>query len=141
MSIFDIHGSRVDTLRQKIKANGTLEGDQRGKKGSHNAIDPKLIDAVHEHIQTLNVCGSHYDMEDKIASKQFLIPHEDYSTMNKVYLRYTEFCAAKKIQPVKDHKYFEIFCKHYNISIQKPKVDICGNCEKLKKLISAADNS
>ena len=58
--------------------------------------------------------------------------------MNKVYLRYTEFCAAKKIQPVKDHKYFEFFCKHYNISIMSPKVDICGTCEKMKQEITAA---
>ena len=137
-SIFDIHGSRVDTLRQKIKANGTLEGDQHGKKGSHNAIDPKLIDAVHDHIQTLNVCSSHYDIEGKVGSKQFIIPHEDYSTMNKVYTRYTEYCDSNKIEAVEPHKYFDIFNKHYNISIMNPKVDICGTCEKMKQAITAA---
>ena len=57
------------TSSEKIKDNGPLEGDQHGKQGSHNAIDPKLIDAVHDHIHTLNVCSSHYDIEGKVASK------------------------------------------------------------------------
>ena len=119
LSILDIDESRVDTLRKRIKADGTLEGDQRGKKGSHNAIDPKLIDAVHDHIQTLNVCSSHYDIEGKVGSKQFIVHHDDYDSMNKVYIRYTEYCDSNKIEAVKRYKYFQIFNKHYNISIMK----------------------
>ena len=60
LNIFDIHASRVNNLKKKIQPDGSLQGDMRGKQGTHNAIDPKLIDAVHDHIQSLNVCCSHY---------------------------------------------------------------------------------
>ena len=138
LNIFDIHASRVNNLKKKIQPDGSLQGDMRGKQGTHNAIDPKLIDAVHDHIQSLNVCSSHYDIDGKVGSKQYIVPHIDYDSMNKVYTRYIEYCASKKIEHVKSYKYYEIFNKHYNISIMNPKIDICGKCEKLKQDIAIA---
>ena len=138
LNIFDIHASRVNNLKKKIQPDGSLQGDMRGQQGTHNAIDPKLIDAVHDHIQSLNVCSSHYDIDGKVGSKQYIVPHIDYDSMNKVYTRYIEYCASKNIEHVKAYKYFEIFNKHYNISIMSPKIDICGTCEKLKQDIAIA---
>ena len=138
LNIFDIHASRVNNLKKKIQPDGSLQGDMRGQQGTHNAIDPKLIDAVHDHIQSLNVCSSHYDIDGKVGSKQYIVPHIDYDSMNKVYTRYIEYCASKNIEHVKAYKYSEIFNKHYNISIMSPKIDICGTCEKLKQDIAIA---
>ena len=138
LNIFDIHQSRVNNLKKKIQPDGSLQGDMRGRQGTHNAIDPKLIDAVHDHIQSLNVCSSHYDIDGKVGSKQYIVPHNDYDSMNKVYTRYQEYCASRKIEHVKGYKYSEIFNKHYNINIMSPKIDVCGTCEKLKQDIAIA---
>ena len=93
----------MDNLRELIESNGTVKPDQRGKRGTHNAIDPKLVDGVNEHIQTLFVCDSHYNIKNKLASKQYLIYNEKYNALNKLYKRYKEFCDTKDYQAVKEY--------------------------------------
>ena len=99
------------------------------KQGKHVklATAPSEIDFVKRHILLYPVVDSHYCREK--TKRQYL---ESMLNISIMYDQYKEFCSEKGLQPVKMHKYRQIFNEEFNLGFTKPKSDRCDACEESK---------
>lgn len=71
LAMHGISSKRTLVALQKVTEGGSTIKDLRGKHPNPNAIPAEIVGYVHEHIQLLPVCSSHYTRY-KNPNRQYL---------------------------------------------------------------------
>lgn len=96
-------------------------------KNPKNVIEESRLELVRAHIDSFPRIPSHYCRET--TKKEYL---EKLLNLTKMYGLYQDWCTESDVQPVKQHKYTEIFYNDFDIGFQAPKKDRCDRCELAK---------
>jgi len=125
-------GEAADRLRYLREKELNLQGkslpDQRGrhKKG---VIASDVVNQVREHIYLYPAVEGHYF---RARSQRKYLP--EGLNMNEMYRQYLKHCEKHSLQPVKVHKYRDIFCTDFKYGFHMPKKDQCATCNKYNQL-------
>ncbi|EDS38009.1 conserved hypothetical protein [Culex quinquefasciatus] len=122
-STFDVGDATIRTIAQQL-SNGMPTDDGRLTNKSNKIVDPKHVEFIRTHIQSFPASESHYN----VAKSEKMYYNSDLN-LSIMYRLYKTECEGK-YEPVCYDTYRLIF-KPMKISFRKPRVDTCGECDKL----------
>ena len=98
-------------------------------QGGHtlNKISQKDIDRVIDHIRSFPCVDSHYCRAQ--VKRKYLYPGLSVKEMHRLYV---EKCNKENTSHVKQHTYYQIFNKNFNLGFFRPKKDQCDTCTAFK---------
>ena len=134
ISIHGITPGRVRLARDKVNVGGSAQLDRRGLNPNPRKISDEALKCVHEHIQLLPVCTSHYS-RTKNPNRQYLEAHNKISKLHKLYKTWM-LTHHKDVLIVTQKYYNNIFSLHYNIGFKPTEKDTCDTCTQIRKCIS-----
>ncbi|CAG4956054.1 unnamed protein product [Parnassius apollo] len=108
----------------KARNDGFTPPDQRGKHGKQCKLQPEVIQAVKDHIESIPKVESHYLRAN--TSRQFI---DGGLTVAALHRNYSEIQKQQNKPIVNYDVYSRIFNQDFNIGFFKPKKDRCDECE------------
>ncbi|KAK6174152.1 hypothetical protein SNE40_017481 [Patella caerulea] len=124
LTTLGISQSYVIGAISNINLLGNYSGDERIGKPAQNKIDADRIQQIRDHINSFPTIELHYCRQHTKA--KYLDSNLSISKMYSLCL--TDYCASKGIEPVKQHKYREVFVTEFNLRFFKPMKDQCSVC-------------
>ena len=123
LSTFGIkHDQQLRTALKKTNS-GIVEEEKRGGRSKSTAEkDKKIKEAVTNHILRFPVVDSHYCR--KSSTKRYVQPGLTKALMHNMY-------KEEKTNEPCSYTYYCQQLKNLNISIHKPKKDMCGLCKEI----------
>ncbi|XP_066988652.1 uncharacterized protein [Macrobrachium rosenbergii] len=133
LSIHAITAMRTQVAMEKISKEGKTIKDLRGTNPNTRKITEAVLKCVHEHIQLLPVCSSHYTRK-RTPDWQYL---ESRLSLRALYEKYLDWMDVSHpdVAVVKLKYYNKIFSRHYKIGFRPVKKDACSTCEQLTKAL------
>lgn len=113
-------------FKQNYRDNSGVAQTPLKGKYVKKSLPAEAIDGVRRHIELFPQIESHYCRADRV--RLYLDPCLSIEKMYRLYLE----SNFGKVNPVKSHKYREVFTKEYNFGFLLPKKDRCDTCEKYK---------
>ncbi|CAG4992700.1 unnamed protein product [Parnassius apollo] len=113
----------------KARNDGFTPPDQRGKHGKQCKLQPEVIQAVKDHIESIPKVESHYLRAN--TSRQFI---DGGLTVAALHRNYSEIQKQQNTPIVNYDVYSRIFNQDFNNGVFKPKKDRCDECVKHTKM-------
>lgn len=128
MTTLDITDRKLRSLAaKKIAGLGVAEDDRRSFNTSHKKVSQDHIEFIRKHIDSFPAYSSHYSRES--SEKRYLSSDLTIQTM---YDLYREKCSRDNLWIPVHYDTYRIIFRDKNLSFRKPKVDVCGECEKYR---------
>ncbi|XP_062546898.1 uncharacterized protein LOC134212769 [Armigeres subalbatus] len=132
----DITDRKVRNLAtKKIAGLGVATDDQREFNTANTKISKDHMDYIHRHIDSFPAYSSHYSREG--SDKRYLSSDLSIKTL---YSLYQEKCSKENTWIPVHYDTYRIIFKGKNLAFRKPKVDVCGVCEKFRIAVTGEKN-